>query len=896
MIAVTIYQFAMLVILWLTTFVCALGLTFWLANRNLLSGASAQQLVLISITITPVIFIAISVVALSTTTGLVGASLTLATLALFSVNMLRKHAFTSTVYQGIALRLSSETKIHKVLLSLVVGVIAIWAGLLITDATLIAVTQNDALEYFTVANLVTDHKSLSVYPAVNPDIIHSRGFFGPWTHPPSYVASLSMLNMLQGGASDVPGLMRIMAPLCLIGAATGIASIALRHSTSAALLSTMILLSMPLLTLGAGSSLIDPMAALACSLVLLGLVFTNRDSHGFIFIVGISSGLAAWSHSQAILFIPIIAGTVFIMLLKAQKGLLYSFKTTFGVVFIAIVVACTPYIKNYFLFGSPVSDNPAIFAMPELSWESYIRISRGYVDSIDILQYGLFKGWFVLEAYGFAFWIMLIGCVQYIWSCLKKKSGNFSVVTDAVIDSVALPALLVIVIYLTGVALSIILKMDLMIKNERYLLLIAPAVSLLAGLSLSAMFSVAKTADSKILAISANSIAFLSIFACLAIAIYTTQYRLGHLVWSFKPAFLISSNAKSLLADSNKITTQEQKSAAQSVQEKLIHASLISKQNPRVIADKTMQEAIRYDENMPFMQRSLLNWPNTWLAANLNNFTNDSALILSMRPADMYYARSRKMISYLDPRLVQAYRAATASECIYLLKQLGISHIVVPDYSLPTYYATRISDILRDPKLSKLIVDAEGNQLYELSSSDLKFGSTTDMVGSDKFWTISRSWELASRKSLLFLESRPSLEVGSPEAKDLGLPVFKRNLSISMISGLYVDDIMMFPEYSTPVKSNTEYLLTLELSGKSFARIAVEQFNQLGFPERGWKAMSGRSIRLFEIPVNNTADTPYKIQRRFMSTSNAQHINLNISFRGSGGLQVHSAKLQSLEK
>src|SRR5690606_31896914 len=58
---------------------------------------------------------------------------------------------------------------------------------------------NDPLEYATVARDIFEIRSLGNYPSLTPEITAS-GFYGAWTHPPLFVGSLHLANLIQGSA------------------------------------------------------------------------------------------------------------------------------------------------------------------------------------------------------------------------------------------------------------------------------------------------------------------------------------------------------------------------------------------------------------------------------------------------------------------------------------------------------------------------------------------------------------------------------------------------------------------------------------------------------------------------------------------------------------------------
>ena len=77
--------------------------------------------------------------------------------------------------------------------------------------------------------------------------------------------------------------------------------------------------------------------------------------------------------------------------------------------------------------------------------------------------------------------------------------------------------------------------------------------------------------------------------------------------------------------------------------------------------------------------------------------------VFSIKPADMYYA-DRRMISYLDPRLLPFYGERDVVAACQKLRDLGVRYIHVPDYSLPPVYNSSFQEIMGRRDLSRLAI------------------------------------------------------------------------------------------------------------------------------------------------------------------------------------------------
>ena len=364
-----------------------------------------------------------------------------------------------------------------------------YAGALLFDVAVVPLIQNDALEYATVARDLYSARTLEAYPAINPALTRS-GFFGPWTHPPTYVALMYLADVFQGGAESAIAL-RLISPWCLLAAAACVASLGALRSAAASLLAAVIFISTPILFLGASSALIDPLPVMGMTLGFAALVGLRLDRSAGAAGLGLLLGLALWTHSQAILFPCLLLPALWWMAPAApgrvvealQRRIVRALKPALTALGVCILVGGAPYLRNLRFFGSLISDNPEVFAYGPLQFAEYFRLQRGISDPVEIIQYGVFKGFFAPEAYSFAFWLALAGvpaALALLWRL--RRSGLDAVDAGS---RVAAGALVVWCLYLAAAALSAGIGVDLMIRNERYLLVLMPCIALLAAAGLT---------------------------------------------------------------------------------------------------------------------------------------------------------------------------------------------------------------------------------------------------------------------------------------------------------------------------------------------------------------------------------------------------------------------------
>ncbi len=135
------------------------------------------------------------------------------------------------------------------------GCLLVWIAAAVTSAIVHPLLQNDALEYMMVASELARVRDLSIYPLVNADASIS-GFFAPWTHPPLFVSTLAAVMGLESTLGSM-GSARLVSVWFLSAAVAGTVGLGRTRSQLDGTLGGVVLVSTPLLFLGADSSLVD---------------------------------------------------------------------------------------------------------------------------------------------------------------------------------------------------------------------------------------------------------------------------------------------------------------------------------------------------------------------------------------------------------------------------------------------------------------------------------------------------------------------------------------------------------------------------------------------------------------------------------------------------------------
>ena len=707
------------------------------------------------------------------------------------------------------------------------GLLAAWVALLIVDSLFMPLMQNDALEYATVGRLLFEVRDLFAYPALDP-AVGTSGFYGPWTHPPLYPALIYLANALQGHA-DTPGLMRLISPWCTLVATAVVYSMGCLANRITGLLSALIFLSTPLLFLGACSALIEPLPVLGMTLLLCAVTLVEGTPVRRGTIQGIALGIALWTHSQAVLFVPL---TLVAVMLNSSRGEPGPLARQLGVLLgIAGLMAAWPYCRNIMLFGSFISDAPAVFVLDRLGWAEYFSKVRGLASWPEKIQYGILKGWFALEAYSWSFWLMLPGvafCLRHwsrrhVWETLRRGQA------DGIPDRWKLVMLGVMLFYLGGVVLSILIGSDLMIRNERYLLVLMPCVSLFAGSGIGQMLTWASLPKHGEVARADNRLKWIGV--------------------SFVLLVLLVGFAQLIVVGGYRWKTLD----------------------------------LSPEQIWLSHEEKLRNWPAFRTVYYLRHGVPQEATVLSLKPADMYYA-GRRMISYLDPRLLPFFSDCNDITAAQKLRDLGVSYIHIPDYSIPPIYDSALQGILGRSDLARLVYSAGGNQLYELRSADAAIPeSAIDLSPGVIPWNQISQLNLGGRKGLfrLSLSSR-ILDPGEFSSPRFSFPFFQRDLSTLLISssrnlfeGADTNDV-------AAKSAAREYRLDLDMEGEAFAHVYLKTFSREGRLQEeyliGEVALGQRgSVRRFT--------------RRFMVQPHIGAISIVVEHRGRTTIRIERATI-----
>jgi hypothetical protein len=242
----------------------------------------------------------------------------------------------------------------------------------------------------------------------------------------------------------------------------------------------------------------------------------------------------------------------------------------------------------------------------------------------------------------------------------------------------------------------------------------------------------------------------------------------------------------------------------------------------------------------------------------------------------MYYAH-RRMISYLDLRLLAFYREDEADPAWQRLHDLGIRYIHARDRSFPPLYNSSLEEILARDDLTKLVFSDGGYQIYEMRRTQPKAAvSTVDLTPSSVPWTLSCEIAVGGEKGLVRFPVSSRMMVRNDIGICSDFPLFQREMSVSLRSS-----------DPTPVEGDSEYRLDLSLNGQSFAQIYLLQYDAQG--RKMEESLIGETL-----VGRITPETPFR--RRFKTKPQTAAISVAIKHRGASTLRISHAEAVLLAK
>jgi hypothetical protein len=285
----------------------------------------------------------------------------------------------------------------------------------------------------------------------------------------------------------------------------------------------------------------------------------------------------------------------------------------------------------------------------------------------------------------------------------------------------------------------------------------------------------------------------------------------------------------------------------------------------------------------------LSDYPQLRIIEHINTETHENSVILSLKPADMYYA-NRRMVSYLDPRLIELYSTQDPQHALEELTALGITHIHAVDYGLPVFANSVLQYLMSDAALTTLLFQADGNQLYQLSHGTKKTGTMQNLRNGEISWHKTTKLELGGRKALLGIESN-AVELFVPtqlsEAAHFG-GLFHRHLVTTLSAG----NCEKGAQNRISVRGGEEYVVSFNVEGYGYVRFLLEQFHD-NMSIKDASLNSRHSNLLGEVILGGSYKRRQFV-RRFKALPEATRIELTVEHVGMSSVMVHEATVTEL--
>lgn len=368
-------------------------------------------------------------------------------------------------------------------------------GSLIFLAFAAPLTGNDVELYASAARIIAQTRSMAAYPFPSTG---NGGFFGGWTHGASYIVLLALADWIQqfcfqagDMAAMLPpaGIVKLVSVYFVCSTVVLLTVFGSKEYPLAGWLASALLLATPLYLGSASIFHIDPIRIFGFTAGILALQMTaEKPTAAGAFFAGLAIGSAMFTHSIGFLIIPIC---IPLYLIIGHQRLRARVITICGITAVALILLTPTMAVNYYKLGAVLSDASSSGALPSLFVDQDISLMRGIGPWPKKIVFGLFGSVTDFQSFG---WVnsIFVAClfssaliyrrqlsIKHLVFCLTR------LIRVPVRSSLNIALLLAIAGFYGLLFLSILIGVDVLIKNTRYVMTIQPLMCLYSGLILA---------------------------------------------------------------------------------------------------------------------------------------------------------------------------------------------------------------------------------------------------------------------------------------------------------------------------------------------------------------------------------------------------------------------------
>jgi hypothetical protein len=654
--------------------------------------------------------------------------------------------------------------------------------------------SNDPLEYMSTARLIVGKMALTgVYPPIDTAI--TNGLYGPWTHPPGFVLLMSWAQMLQGDFHNA-GAIKFIDVYFLASGAFLIFVFAGGALNFRGMIAAALYMLTPLLLTQAFEHHVDiSRIGLWTGGFLAVTAWARNPSLPASLALGVLFGLGWFVHSIGLLALPLFLVIAFIV----GKGPVVKRVTGFAVAALAtLAVVFADLITNYRMFGRLIGDKFALLEYQPLRIAEHLRYMRDINTPYETVMNGLLSPFTRYALAGIVPWLLLLVAVVIpaLWLLAGRNSWRFWL-RRAMRPNVLPVAAFVCVGFFGISVLSALAGSELIVKNMRYAMTSVGLASVAIAVPADLVFRLIRRRMREKRRENTSTILSPEIMEAPAtrkILLWLVRLR----QYAAKLAPHLSLFAAWILA---------------------VSFVAAAEYGYRRVNDFANLDPLtsRASDDVKF---GMTDHPQFRMIARLNRMKDEGAWkptgkVLAFRPGDLdYYARF-DILSYVDPVVHPAFKSGSAQAAYDELKKVGISYLALPSYTMPEIYNSAIGALLAETTATRILISDEGYQLVEL----LQAPEAPDLV------------QVAPAGPV------PLLQFPKPARTVLrtvpGSDTSVRVETESALTRAYGDfpDALYFNGWDVlheayfvgaPLKTaNGEHLMTANMSGSGFARIAL---------------------------------------------------------------------------